>query len=184
MEKVIFCVLTVLTRKVPPYGVERHSYHTPSAAVLVDGVKRNSTYIGNTASSMQNSDWTSSRKPVSRYGRAVLSSNAGLSFDRPSHNYAAGVLQTRAEDGWVHRTPQHSGRTLSYYRPGTAVSVSSRPRSTIGIGTQYPAAASQLPRSHTSAAHLGTAGCQYHRPLPADPQPPSRRSVPYTAYRT
>jgi len=179
----------------PVYVSERHSSQAPLETLPMDSGKRNTAYVGNTPSGMQRIGWSLARNADvnCRHGRAVGSSSAGMSLDRPSHNYATGISETRFGDDWVRGTPQHSG-TRSFYQPATAVTgrpvSNSRPRSSITIGTSYRTTATQLPRSHT-AAHLPTssATASYHcyRPLPSDPLPAkssSRRSLPHTAYRT
>jgi len=192
-KRAIFCTslfVAVVTRK-PPYGAQRHS---SMATMPVDAGKRNPTYVSHVPSSMQRGDWSSARNASSnvnnRYGRAVLSSNLGSSFDRPSHSYAAGVSQTLAEDGWVHGTSLLPG-TSSYSQTGTAVTgrpANGRPRSAVGIGTPHPTTSAQLPRSRTLAANLSSSsaitGCSYHRPLPPANSSSTRRSLPYTAHRT
>ena len=192
IQQVILCAVlfvTVVTRK-PPHGTERHSSQVH--ALPLDVGKRNTAYIGNVQSSTQHRERSLARNANNRYGHAVVPSTAGSSFDRPSHNRAIGISKVHVEDGRVHGTPQHSVTPL-YYQPATAVthhpSINSRLRSSAGFGTSYQATSDHLPRSRTSAANLsssslGATSCHYHRPLPSDPKSSSRRSLPYTAYRT
>jgi len=186
------CV-TVVTRKLP-HGTERHSSREPSTTVPVNVEKRNTAHIVNVHSSAQHSDRSLARNVNSRYGHAVGFSSVGLSFDRPSHNYATGISQTHFEDSClVYRAPQQSSVTPSCYQPMTAItgrpaSSNSRHRSSVGFGTSFRTTSTHLPRSHTSAANLsssslGTSSYHYQRPS-YDPKSSSRRSLPYTAYRT
>lgn len=178
--------VTVVTRKPPPYRAEKYSSQAPLAPV--DTGKRNTEYISNAPVSTQHGAQPSARNLNNQYRHDVGLSITGLSLDRPSHSYTNNSVIY----GHMHVAPHHSG-TSSCYQPRTAVAsrptVNSRPKSSIGIGTPYPATSTQLPKSHTSAASLslsssGTAGYHYQRPVPADPKSSSRRSLPYAAYRT